>query len=139
MSDKCPLCEAERTHDFPEHQAYACGTRTREGVIAQVGRECLERQRDQLKVIVDKLPKDAEGVPCIPGYERWHPREVRRGVVRFDDWEDPESEKEGVEFCYEFGVSNSKSPTTGEPWAFQPISECYSTREAAEAARESGT
>jgi len=107
-------------------------------VVDDLRRQLAEKAKRiaELEAVVDKLPQDAEGVPCIPGYERWHPKETRRGVVRFGDWEDPDAGKEGVEFCYEFGVSNSKSPTTGEPWAYQPISECYSTKAAAEAAKE---
>jgi hypothetical protein len=71
-------------------------------------------ERDQLQAIVDKLPKTADGVPMVPGYDQVYL------AMRGDD-----------------GTLHSLSKTAAT-WRLLDLraKDCYSTREAAEAAKE---
>jgi len=67
------------------------------------------------KAIIDRLPKDRDGIPCLPGYGRYHddfPGEM--GVVRMHDWDDVIKHSH-VEF----------DPTGDGDWRYRPVSECF--------------
>lgn len=79
-------------------------------------RDELKKQRDELQAIVDKLPRTADGKPIASGMTLY--RETRRtGTV------EPHIVSDDVRAINEDLFIN---------W---PVSECYSTREAAEAAK----
>ena len=63
----------------------------------------------RLRAIVDKLPVTADGVPVYHGMKAWYPGDNESGTVTFH-------------VCAEGG--------------FSAIAACYSTREAADAARK---
>ena len=88
----------------------------------------LAMQRDRLRAIVDRLPKTADGVPIVPGMK----------VYPLFPIDDPEfSEDDDYATC----VLKLRDALTGE--TFEPNEwipgKCYSTQEAAEAARKEGT
>lgn len=64
-------------------------------------------ERDRLRVIANRLPKTADGVPVVPGMTLW----------RYDDHNG---------YCAILDINESL--------LLESVSECYSTREAAEAA-----
>jgi len=78
----------------------------------------------RLRAIVEKLPKTADGVPVVPGDELWvrHPDGGCAGTRRW--WKHPS-----------LGWSVGFEHMQNEPI---DVSSCYSTREAAEAAKEGG-
>lgn len=96
----------------------------------------LQKEIDELQKLIDRMPKDAEGNPCLPGDIRYHPDERPKGYVKYDDcWKGDFDE--GVEFCYEWNSKYvEKYSPTGTPWSYRPISECYSSKEAAEEAKK---
>ena len=69
---------------------------------------------DRLTAERDDLPRFADGVLARPGEDAWHPGESEPGVVTTDG---------RMVVCIEWGAE---------------AGECYSTQEAAEAAREEG-
>lgn len=79
---------------------------------------CVCKERDELRAIVDKLPKTADGVPVVPGRD-------------FVYWRyDSEGRR--------WHVLNRLMVLPVGGGASEPLSECYSTREAAEAAKAEG-
>lgn len=53
--DKCPLCRAGRTHDYPSYQGYACGTIIRKDGALTIGRECYVRQLAQARAVLRQV------------------------------------------------------------------------------------
>jgi hypothetical protein len=91
------------------------------GHLAKVAYE-LARRLAEAEAIVAKLPKTADGVPITPGMELW-------GSLGWNN----EPAKATLRGTYAEGYS------VGTPeWGMnvRPEVECYSTREAAEAAKE---
>lgn len=85
-----------------------------------------------LLAIVSRLPVDAEGNPVLPGDEVWHPESVSDAPLLVYVAEDGTG---GVGACW------VTVPTSIESGCWMrsfdaPVSDCYPTREAAEAARE---
>jgi len=72
----------------------------------------LRTQLEQAQVIIDKLPKDRDGIPCLPGYERCHDDFDKIGVVRIHDWEDRDA-------TVEFDLTGSGD------WQYRPVEECH--------------
>lgn len=91
--------------------------------------EKLRAERDELRAVVERLPKTADGVPVHPGDEVWYGRLGPRGGMK-----GPHSYT--VTVYGEVGDIHA----TGEEGGYMSesyglrVSECYSTREAAEAA-----
>ena len=88
--------------------------------------ECLEAaaEIERLTTIVESLPKTADGVPVVPGKDSvWHPEHLQ-------DYPDMLIINE-VEFAEVFF-----GPADEVVDASWPVSECYSTRELAVAARK---
>ena len=79
----------------------------------------------QLQAIVDKLPKDAEGVTKLPGDIVW--RVSEEGM-----------EKRLVQWASEWSPWPGYRASYGIEGPPVPVEECHSTREAAEAARKDG-
>jgi hypothetical protein len=82
----------------------------------------VQRKRAAAEAIVDRLPKTADGVPVVPGMELWH-----AGT----SW----SGKGDYAWCF------YRRPSSGElevvfTLCSVLVSQCYSTRAAAEAAKE---
>ncbi len=90
-------------------------------------RICLKNQIARLQAIVDKLPKTMDGVPVIFGDFVWKKRggEMLTGTIGSDC----ELGRSMVDVC------NADLPTADNDVTLE-ISECYSTREAAEAAQK---
>jgi len=80
----------------------------------------LEAENARLRAVVEKLPKTADGVPLTPGMELWH-----SGTGGF-----PKGD-------YAWAFSKGQSGEWFVDFAFATVmlSKCYSTREAAEAAK----
>lgn len=95
-------------------------------MIQMTGEElqALKAELQRLRAIVDKLPKTADEVPVTPGMRVWHcPDDTMEQIARFNrpycfGWK-----------CYDSGCQGDSSSGTHRNWE-----ECYSTREAAEAA-----
>lgn len=138
--DQCPMCGAEANDHGPFTGPvlvkYKCGSFFWSyGIPRTIHEECYKRQINNLKTVVDRIPKDAEGNPCLPGDERYHPYEIPRGYVRYVDWMDLDDED--VEFCYQWNRDYVKKHSpSGVPWSYRPLHECYSTKEAAEAEKK---
>lgn len=77
----------------------------------------------ELEAIVAKRPKTADGVPVVPGSEVWHPEYMWR------PW--------WVEYCDSSGgyFVPINPDRRGNEWDEAAVSDCYSTPQAAEAAR----
>ena len=88
----------------------------------------------ELREVVAKLPKTADGVPVVPGdeaYRCWHgPRGGKRHEQYVVGW-DYESKQWAVGRYWE-GRCADGSPISFEP--YQPVENYYSTRKAAEEA-----
>jgi len=112
--ESCALDEIERLRAQHRHCEHCGGTWLDDGVNAG----CYCREIERLRAIVDRLPKTADGMPITPGMKVWFQRsrnhgwEVTAELVggywdTFKDWH-----------CIDFDGQR-----------------CFSTREAAEAAR----
>jgi len=97
----------------------------------------LEAERDRLMDVVDKLPKTADGVPVVPGMHVWHCTNLSYGP-KGSDKKFPNTEGLRVampgpyclgEHCYSEGCQGDGC--SGKHLNF---AQCYSTREAAQAA-----
>ena len=95
----------------------------------------VQREVEYLKAIVDKLPKTADGVPVTLGMVVYCDMSGRPG------WSSAgytvvagEVGCENGEWCSKMCGCLSESESRPVSWAFERVSECYSTREAAEAA-----
>lgn len=94
----------------------------------------LKRERDEYREIVEKLPKTADGVPVVPGDTVWFaaddsqfgkgPHECE--VKPFWEWSSDQDQWEDSE-----GVWCGMVEANG---VGKSLGDCYSTREAAEAA-----
>lgn len=81
--------------------------------IEELGGEC-----ERLQAIVDKLPVTADGVPVVPQIDDlYHPSRPKCGIL---------NDETQVEF----------DDTGAGDWHYHPVGECYSTEEAAQAAKE---
>lgn len=80
----------------------------------------LEADNERLQAIVDKLPKTADGVPVVPEMPLYMPGSNTVGEVN------PMTVNDG----YSWPNANGSSPASR-------LDDCYSTREAAEAAKDS--
>jgi len=140
MTDKCPECGVEgRRLQGAKNFLDVLGPNGRyphiHGGLICVQHQLAQRDKQfaaaqaenkRLRAIVDKLPKDATGNPCLPGDERYHADfPGRMGIVRIRDWEDDDA---GVEFY--FHQANC--------WEYRPVGECWPSPEAAEAAKAEG-
>jgi len=146
MPEKCPKCGADEDMRDPERYVhYRCGSYTmlnKGGNLFCEVAGCLRGQlakvtaeRDALKAIVARLPKTANGWAVTLGSSVWHPAELHRpdddggcGHVHVEPDSD-NIERWICKFC-------------GEDWhadTEHPLSECYSTREAAEQQGNAGT
>lgn len=85
----------------------------------------LKRERDDLRKIVAKLPKTADGVPIVPGMHLYplHPL--------------PEVDLDGTE-DYAVVEMHATDPFGGDDIEPEDLSKNYSSREAAERGREAG-
>ena len=102
-------CEAVRL--LPEH--------ARRPTLAERVQAALD-ERDRLQAIVDRLPKTADGVPVVPGMQIWPFFEIE--------------DEQGAVVC----LCAHDGPT-GEMLVdgdTMNVGKCYSTRDAAVAARE---
>jgi len=147
--DQCPGCGADlewtqqNKWNNTWSNIYACTSYKWHGVpmddYAQ-SRPCLLNQIKNLTEVVNKIPKDAEGKPCLPGDEMYHPDERPKGYVKYDDWRESDADRlegEGVEFCYQWNAEYVKKHSpTGTPWSYRPIGECYTTKKASEAEKK---
>lgn len=80
-----------------------------------------ERQRsERLQAIVDRLPKTADGVPIVPGGDYWSNND--RGTFQWS--------------VVELHQTAASGTFHGSPCVYESYDECYSTREAAEKARQ---
>ncbi len=86
-----------------------------------------EMTREQLEYIVRKLPLTADGVPVVPGMTVYEVRASRPGEpCEMRDFRTTTPDEQGYStFHWETGYS-----------AIGRLDRCYSTREAAEAAKE---
>ena len=133
MADKCPKCGSHDILLGDGAKVFDCGTVVNEhGVICRETEQCLRNQlaqRDariaELEAVTDTLPRNASGDIVTLGSVQWalplgH-NAVHRIVVE--------------------GVSHSKHACTvwGEGrYQDTNVVDCYSTQEAAEAARKDG-
>lgn len=89
----------------------------------------LEAERERLEAIIDKLPKTADGVPVTPGLTVFY---SYGDIVAF-----PMRVQEFSEWCVMDGVATAFAEGRHEDvFHLFYTTECYSTREAAEAAVE---
>ena len=92
----------------------------------QGGIDCVKRQNEQLRAIVDKLLKTHDGVPIVPGMKLWPCEPL--GIYPDDPAED-----------YAVVVAAAQENGTGDILIHgdgADFSACCSTREAAAAAQE---
>lgn len=137
MSEKCPKCGADQTKDrFDGATIWECGSLREIGQIYPARTwGCMERQlaavtkeRDELREIVDKLPKTADGVPQIPMIScpwliHYCPKLHFQQCFAWEIfWDAPQ------------GVWHVSGDVLHRQWT--PVSCAYSTREAAETAKE---
>lgn len=87
------------------------------------GRQASQAKIERLQAIVDRIPKFADGSPALPGDEAWHPDLSFSGKVG--------SNLSSVLTIGKWDVYFQSR--TASQW--QPLSECYPTREQAEAAK----
>ena len=94
---------------------------------------CLRIQLEQAKAIIDKPPKDAEGLTRLPGDEVWYPKDLygkwcppTAGIVAWDDGRE--------RYCVELMLPGQNPAVVTE--CGRPVEHCYSTPEAAEKAKE---
>lgn len=121
---KCPECQS-RDVLIADLEATVNDKDTQ---LEQLAEECSGwiASHQALEAIVAKLPKDAEGVPCVPGDRRWawtHPGGGEAAVLRGEVCGSPGA---GLRWC--IGFVTAAHPTA--------VDKGYSTKEAAEAARE---
>ena len=89
----------------------------------------LSREVERLEAIVRRIPLTADGVPVVPGDVVWGKigLSAREGVVV---WHSGKS-ADGLS-CFSCGTGPQATEHTG----YRSIDKCYSTREAAEKARD---
>ena len=98
-------------------------------------RAALEAEITRLRAIVDKLPKTADGVPVVPGADK-----VYR-IAAGDEFDNPRETKNGVEISMNWrgwvATFFSDLRRFGDTYLCgEDPSKCFSTREAAEKAKE---
>lgn len=105
--------------------------------INRIARQCCDESEarvlheaaaeiNRLQAIVDRLPVTKDGVHAVPGdVELFHPAHQIHVLDRF--WQSAGGD---------WMVQNSRSYEAGARYMAEVVSDCYSTREAAEAARE---
>jgi hypothetical protein len=101
------------------------------GAAAQIA--LLQQEVEQLHAIVDRLPRTADGVPVVPGVDRvWWPN----ADDHTDHWQQGETPGcYGLMPCWTYETNEN-----GEAIERQiRVDECYSSREAAERARQGVT
>lgn len=90
--------------------------------------EVLVIEIERLRAIVDKLPKTADGIPiALCETELWWLPPSYISTAPFFL---------GKCFCITYGYAMTQAYVTCEQGCQQPLSECYSTPEAAEKARK---
>lgn len=132
--EKCPKCGSAVIEDCNRYNKefwFTCDTVTYQDTnqIKLEGYKCLRNQLVQAKAVIDKLPKTADE-SILPYHiytkthkvEVYHPLGVSSGYAALYDDEEKQ-----------WTVQFSK----GTPGSYirVPLSECYSTKEAAEAAK----
>lgn len=140
MTDKCPKCRAVEVSSFNKNTTFLCCTTTWKGTVKDETQQCLRNQiiqRDtriaELEAIVDKLPKTADGVPVAVGQEVF--------VIVNDEVIDDGTQKGGIAgACASWYVNPGgnfyDAMVDWKSGYRRPLSDCYSTREAAEQARD---
>ena len=111
-----------------------CGPAATAGEAAERIRE-LEREIERLNDVVDKLPKTADGVACYNGMMVWMingDKSITSGPVC---WMGDATPPLGADMLAHGGYRNTLGAWCDE-W-YRPA-DCYSTREAAEAAKGGG-
>ena len=93
--------------------------------------QLLADEIERLRAIEDQMPTTADEVPVVPGSVVWFPYNdftfgegPHKCIVKpFQDWEDDDGDL--LVWC----------EMESEDWVSKSLDDCYSTREAAEAAR----
>ncbi len=117
MSDKCPKCGAEvdEGDHYAYQVAYICDSGLDKYNHFHESYQCLRNQNTSLQAVVDKLPKTADGVPIVPQMQIWY---------RFNDT---------IHEDMVLGLTAEVAWSHLIAW-----NDCYSAREAAEAAKGGG-
>lgn len=123
----CVHCPVPIAVQIQEQCENCEGTGCELGILVDAASEL-----DRLNAIVERLPLTADGVPVVPGETQW--------AVFCYDRDDPD-EPLRVSACNYVG--NASDWTDGIKWEIEDCGDCrcevigvYSTREAAEAAKE---
>jgi hypothetical protein len=128
----------ELNYDADEHKAFVPSDksyqRMRHGSVQAITQ--LRDENKRLTEIVGRLPKTADGVRVLPGDRVWHPQHVGKigGLVIVGEDGTMPPEDDGWFSNANLQITDSFVSRSIEV----QIDECYSTREAAEAARKGG-
>lgn len=113
--------------------AYYAMQAERNDAISQ--RDAALAEVERLRAIVDRLPKTADGVHVVPGDRVWHPQMAGNWAfgltVMANDEAGAEPDMWCACVCTTIGPDNFVASVQDEP-----VANCYSTPEAAKAARE---
>jgi len=143
MNETCPYCKAEEDaviRGYGLRVMWTCGTsrRNTSGIVEQ-STACKDRQIAALLMIVGRLPKTADGVPVVPGMRVWTAPECEddgdamehdvTGLINFNacHWCDGDGQEAFISSWDDCHQDCDRARDTHK---------CYSTREAAEQAKE---